>query len=103
MRNEKNELLPTKIVTRWRVCLDYRKLNKATRIDHFLLPFINQILDRLVRYEYYCFLDGYLGYNQIAIAPEDQKKTTFTCPYSTFALGECRSYYAMHRQLFGDV
>ena len=41
--------------------------------------------DRLAGHEYYCFLDGYSGYNQIAIAPEDQEKTTFTCPYGTFA------------------
>ena len=43
------------------------------------------MLDRLAGYEYYSFLDGYSGYNQIAIAPEDQEKTTFTCPYGTFA------------------
>ena len=43
------------------------------------------MLDRLVGHEYYCFLDGYFGYNQIDIAPEDQEKTTFTCPYGTFA------------------
>ncbi|KAI3465800.1 hypothetical protein Pfo_022463 [Paulownia fortunei] len=58
---------------------------KATRKDHFPLPFIDQMLDRLVGYQYYCFLDGYSGYNQIVIAPKDQEKTTFTCPYGTFA------------------
>ena len=89
VRNEKNKLLLTRTVTGWRVCVDYRKLNKATRKDPFHLPFIDQMLDRLAGYEYYCFLDKYLGYNQIAIAPEDQKKTTFTCPYGTFLLGEC--------------
>ena len=83
--NEKNELLPTRTVTGWRVCIDYRKLNKVTQKDHFPLPFIDQKLDRLARYEYYCFMDGYSSYNQIAIAPEDQEKTTFTCPYGTFA------------------
>ena len=65
--------------------MDYRKLNKATRKYHFPLPFIDQMLDKLAGHEYYCFLDGYSGYNQIAIAPEDQEKTTFTCPYGTFA------------------
>ncbi|PIN21854.1 DNA-directed DNA polymerase [Handroanthus impetiginosus] len=83
--NMHNEFIPTKTVTGWRVCMDYRKLNKATRKDHFPLPFIDQMLDRLAGKEFYCFLDGYSGYNQIAIAPEDQEKTTFTCPYGTFA------------------
>ena len=67
------------------MCIDYRKLNDATRKDHFPLPFIDQMLERLAGHAYYCFLDGYSGYNQIAIAPEDQDKTTFTCPYGTFA------------------
>ncbi|KAL4281095.1 hypothetical protein GQ457_03G019720 [Hibiscus cannabinus] len=83
--NEANELLPTRIVTGWRICMDYRKLNKATKKNHFPLPFIDQMLDRLAGKAYYCFLDGYSGYNQIAIAPEDQEKTTFTCPYGTYA------------------
>ena len=85
IRNERNELIPTRTVTRWRVCIFYRKLNIATRKDHFPLPFIDQMLDRLARQPYFCFLYGYSGYNQIAIAPKDQKKTTFTCPYGTFA------------------
>ena len=85
IRNEKNELIPTRTVIGWRVCIDYRKLNTATRKDHFLLPFIDQMLDRLARHPHYCFLDGYSGYNQIAIAPEDKEKTTFTCPYGTFS------------------
>ena len=85
IRNEKNELIPTRTVTGWRVCIDYRKLNTATRKDHFPLPFIDQMLDRLVGHPHFCFLDGYSGYNQIAIAPKDQEKTTFTCPYGTFA------------------
>ena len=85
IRNEKNELIPTRMVIGWRVCFDYRKLNTATRKDHFPLPFIDQMLDRLAGHPHFCFLDGYSDYNQIAIAPEDQEKTTFTCPYGTFA------------------
>ena len=85
IKTENNILLPSRTVTGWRICIDYRKLNKATRKDHFPLPFLDQMLDRLAGYQYYCFLDGYSGYNQIAIAPEDQEKTTFTCPYGTFA------------------
>jgi hypothetical protein len=68
------------------MCIDYRKLNSATRKDHFPLPFIGQILERVAGHEYYCFLDGYSGYYQIEIAlEEDQEKTTFTCPFGTFA------------------
>ena len=62
-KNDNNEFIPTRIVTGWRVYMDYHKLNKATRNDHFPLPFIDQMLDRLVGYSYYCFLDGYSGYN----------------------------------------
>ncbi|XP_075098867.1 uncharacterized protein LOC142175774 [Nicotiana tabacum] len=83
--NEQNELIPTRTVTGRRICIDYRKLNNTTRKDHFPLPFIDQMLDRLAGQEYYCFLDGYSGYNQIAIAPKDQEKTSFTCPYGTYA------------------
>ena len=85
IRNEKNELIPIRTVTGWRVCIDYRKLNTATRKDHFPLPFIDQMLDRLAGHPHFCFLDGYSGYNQIAIAPEDQEKTNFTCPFGAFA------------------
>ena len=85
IHNDRNELIPTRTVTGWRICIDYRKLNTSTRKDHFPLPFIDQMLDRLARHHHFCFLDGYSGYNQIAIAPEDQEKTTFTCPYGTFA------------------
>ena len=85
IRTESNRLLPSQTITRWRICINYRKLNKATRKDYFPLPFLDQMLNRLVGHEYYCFLDGYSGYNQITISPEDQEKTTFTCPYGTFA------------------
>ncbi|GJX19412.1 reverse transcriptase domain-containing protein [Tanacetum coccineum] len=85
VENEDTELIPTRLVTRWRVCIDYRKLNDATRKDHFPLPYMNQMLKRLAGNEYYCFLDGFSGYFQILIDPQDQEKTTFTCPYGTFA------------------
>ncbi|KAJ9561764.1 hypothetical protein OSB04_006924 [Centaurea solstitialis] len=83
--NDNNELVSTRTVTGWRVCIDYRKLNDATRKDYFPLPFIDQMLERLAGNEYYCFLDGFSGYFQIPIDPEDQEKTTFTCPFGTFA------------------
>nr|GEZ33059.1 reverse transcriptase domain-containing protein [Tanacetum cinerariifolium] len=85
IKNDKNKLVPTRLVTGWRVCIDYRKLNEATRKDHFPLPFMDQMLERLAGNEYYYFLDGFFGYFQIPINPKDQEKTTFTCPYGTFA------------------
>ncbi|GJZ27733.1 RNA-directed DNA polymerase [Tanacetum coccineum] len=85
VKNEKNELIPQRTVTGWRVCIDYHKLNNATQKDHFPLLFIEEMLEHLAGHEYYCFLGGFSGYFQIPIAPEDQEKTTFTCPYGTFA------------------
>ena len=87
IRNENNELIPTRTVTGWRVCIDYKKLNTTIRKGHYPLPFIDQMLDRLAGHPHYCFLNGYFGYNQIAIALENKEKTTFTCPYGTFAFG----------------
>nr|GEZ79755.1 reverse transcriptase domain-containing protein [Tanacetum cinerariifolium] len=85
IKSDENKLVPTRLVTGWRVCIDYRKLNEVTRKDHFPLPFMDQMLERLVGNEYNCFLDDFFGYFQIPIDPKDQEKTTFTCPYGTFA------------------
>nr|GEZ72463.1 hypothetical protein [Tanacetum cinerariifolium] len=88
IKKEENELILTRLVTGWRVCIDYCKLNEATRKDHFPLPLMDQMLERLEGNEYYCFLDDFSGYFQIPIDPKDQEKTTFTCPYrSDFAIG----------------
>ncbi|GJW24824.1 reverse transcriptase domain-containing protein [Tanacetum coccineum] len=70
VENEDNELIPTRLVTGWHVCIDYQKLNDATRKDHFPLPFMDQMLGRLAGNEYYCFLDGFSGYFQIPIDPK---------------------------------
>nr|GFA19047.1 hypothetical protein [Tanacetum cinerariifolium]GFA19068.1 hypothetical protein [Tanacetum cinerariifolium] len=59
VENEENELIPTRLVTGWWVCIDYRKLNEATRREHFPLPFMDQMLERLAGNEFYCFLDGF--------------------------------------------
>nr|GEV08350.1 reverse transcriptase domain-containing protein [Tanacetum cinerariifolium] len=84
VENKDNELILTRLVTGWRICIDYRKLNEATRKDHFPLPFMDQMLESLAGNQYYCFLDSFFGYFQIPIDPKDQEKTTFTCPYGTF-------------------
>jgi hypothetical protein len=85
VKNEKNELVPQRTVTGWRMSIDYRKLNKATNKDHFPLPFIDEMLERLANHAYFCSLDGKSGFMQIPIHPDDQHKTTFTCPYGMFA------------------
>nr|GFB36348.1 reverse transcriptase domain-containing protein [Tanacetum cinerariifolium] len=85
VENEENKLILTGLLTGWWVCIDYQKLNEATRKDHFPLPFMDQMLERLAENEYYCFLNGFSGYFQIPRDPRDQEKTTFTCPYGMFA------------------
>jgi hypothetical protein len=85
VKSEDGELLSTRIVTGWRMCIDYRKLNSATRKDHFPLPFIDQMLERLAKHSFFCYLYGYGDFFQISIHPDDQDKTTFTCLYGTFA------------------
>ncbi|GJT80451.1 reverse transcriptase domain-containing protein [Tanacetum coccineum] len=98
VENDENELIPTRLVTGWRVCIDYRKLNEATRKDHFPLPFMDQMLERLAGNEYYCFLDGFSGYFQIPIDPISMKIQ----PYTVFLTERsptvaCLLAYAMHR------
>ena len=85
MQNEKEEDMPTRLATGWRVCIDYRRLNEVTRKDHFPLPFIDQLLERIFGHPFYCLLDGYSGYFQIEIVAEDQENTTFTYPFGTYA------------------
>ena len=63
VQNEANKLVPIKVQTRWRVYIDYKKLNVATRKDYFFLPFIDQMLERLAGHELYYFFDGYSDYN----------------------------------------
>lgn len=85
VKNKNDKLIPTRISSGWRMCVDNKKLNLSARKDHFPLPFMDQMLECLAGKSFYCFLDGYSGYNQIVINPEDQEKTTFTCPFGTYA------------------
>jgi hypothetical protein len=83
--NENNELIPQRVVVGYRMCIDFRKVNKVTKKDHYPLTFIDQMLERLSKKTHFCFLDGYSGFSQIVVKKEDQEKTTFTCPYGTYA------------------
>lgn len=85
IKNDQGEKVDTRIVTEWRMWIDYRKLNKTTRKDYFPLSFIDQMLERLAKHSHFCFLDGYLGFFQIPFHLDDQEKTIFTCPYTTFS------------------
>ena len=71
VQNDKGADVSTRLTTGWRVCIDYRRLNVVIRKDHFPLPFIDQVLERVSGHPFYCFLDGYFGYFQIEIDVED--------------------------------
>ena len=106
VENENNELIPTRVTSGWRVCIDYRKLNVGTMKDHFPLPFVNQMLERIAEHEFYCFLYRYSGYNQIEIVLEDQEKTKFTCSFGTFSFrkmpfGLCNAPGTFQRCMMG--
>ncbi|GKE05042.1 reverse transcriptase domain-containing protein [Tanacetum coccineum] len=110
VKKEIVELLDTSIIypiddslwASWRVCVDYRKLNEATAKDHFPLPFMDQMLERLARNKYFCFLDGFSRYFQIPIDPMDQEKSIFTYPFGRYTykrmpLGLCNALATLQR------
>jgi hypothetical protein len=66
------------------VCVDYRDINKACPKENFPTPSVDQIVDDCAGSEIFSLMDGFSGYNQINIAPEDQHKTYFICPWGTF-------------------
>jgi len=90
IKNKENELVPTRVQLGWRVCIDYKKLNSATRKDHFPLPFMDQMVERLAGHAYYCFLDGYSGNNQLV-------------PSVRLPIAVCLLVCAMHLLLFSGV
>ena len=109
--NEKGEEMPTRLTIGWRVCIDYRRLNEVTRKDHFPLPFTDQLLERVSSHPFYNFLYGHSGYFKIKIAADDQEKTTFTCPFGTYAyrrmpFGLCNALATFQRcmlSIFSDM
>jgi hypothetical protein len=100
--NENNELIPQRVVVGYRMCIDFRRFKKVTKKDHYHLPFIDQMLERLSKKTHFCFLDGYSGFSQIAVKKQDQEKTTFTYPYGTYAyrcmpFGLCNAHAMLQR------
>jgi hypothetical protein len=98
VKNEKDELIPQRTVTGWWMCIDYRKLNKAMKKDHFPLPFIDEMLERLANHSYFCFLDGYSGFMQILIHPNT--KQHLHALMERLHIEGCPSVYATLRPLF---
>ena len=111
VQNEKGKDEPTHLTMGWRVCIDYRILDEVTRKYHFPLAFIDQLLERIFKHPFYCFLDGYSGYFQIEIVVEDQEKTTFIYPFGTYAyrrmpFGLCNAHATFQRcmvSIFSDL
>src|SRR3954466_10107547 len=101
--NEDNELIPQRVVVGYRMCIDFRNINKVTKKDHYPLPFIDQMLERLSKKTHFCFLDGYSGFSQIAVKAQDQENTTFTCLTELMLIGVCLLVYVMLLLLFRDV
>jgi hypothetical protein len=100
VKNEKNELIPQRTLTGWRMCIDYRKLNKATKKDHFPLPFIDEMLERLANHTYFCFLDGYSGFMQIPIHRTINTKQRLHALKERLHIEGCPSDYATLQPLF---
>ena len=101
--NDKNELIPQRIVTGYRMVIDFRKLNKATRKDHYPLPFIDQMLERLSKDTHFCFPDGYSGFSQIPVLKDDQEKPLLFALSTPLLIDVCILVYAMHLLPFKDV
>ena len=101
--NDKDKLIPRRIDIGYRLVIDFLKLNKATKKDHYPLPFIDQMLERLSKHTHFCFLDGYFGFSQILVSANDQSETTFTCHFGTFLIDVCLLVYVMHLLPFKDA
>ena len=100
VKNDKDELIPTRTITGHRMCIDYRKLNKASRKDHFPLPFIDQMLERLANHPYYCFFDGYSKYSYIQMIKRKQHSHALMVP---LLIEGCHLGYVMLQPLSKDA
>ncbi|RVW34656.1 Retrovirus-related Pol polyprotein from transposon 17.6 [Vitis vinifera] len=85
VQNEKGEEITTRLTSSWKVCIDYRRLNAVTRKDHFHCLLLIKSWRESLAIIFIVSWTGYSGYFQIEIDVEDQEKTTFTCPFGTYA------------------
>ncbi|MCO5548151.1 hypothetical protein L7F22_001609 [Adiantum nelumboides] len=78
-------MVPKKNNAKLRVCVNLKKVNAATIRDNYPLPITDHVIERVAGRETYSFLDGFSGYNQLPIKPEDEHKTAFATEWSIFA------------------
>ncbi|GKC12911.1 reverse transcriptase domain-containing protein [Tanacetum coccineum] len=97
VENEDNELIPTRLVTGWCVCIDYRKLNDVTRKDHFSLPFMDQMLERLAGNEYYCFLDDFPDIFKFSLTRKTKRRLPLLALMGRLPTDVCLLVYVMLR------
>nr|GFA55183.1 reverse transcriptase domain-containing protein [Tanacetum cinerariifolium] len=100
VENEDNELIPTHLVTRWRVCIDFCKLNESTRKDHFPLPFMDQMLEILAGNQYYCFLDSFLVISKFPSILRIKRKPHSPAHMERLLIATCLLGYAMLQARF---
>ena len=103
IKTDKDELIPTRTIIGQRMCIDYMKLNAASRKDHFPLPFIDQMLERLANHPYYCFLDGYSGFAIYQYILITKRKQPSPALMEHLHIEECHLAYVMPLQHFRDV
>ena len=101
--NDKDELIPQRIIIGYRMVIDFRKLNKATKKDHYPLPFIDQMLERLSKHTHFCFLDGYSGFSQIHVSAEDHQNLLLLVLSVLLLIDICLLVYVMHLLPFKDA
>src|SRR3954469_18645634 len=94
--NDKDELIPQRIITGYRMVIDFRKLNKATKKDHYPLPFIDQMLEILSKHTHFCVLDGTLVFHKYLFLNLIKKRPLSHILLELMLIDICLLVYAMH-------